>query len=127
MKWLLRIIVTPLIPGVLVAQGDTTLTVNARSFTFDTAASRAITVFNNGMNTTAQACFTEMRSTVVNLGVTNANCHVVYIPALAGTFGSRNALQVNATASHVRNASSQASGKLNASGTLETCRVITSG
>jgi hypothetical protein len=126
MKTFYTLVAVGLLTPVLAAQ-DTALTVNAKSFRFDTSGVRGINILTNNINSTSQACFTEMRSTVVNLGVTNANCHVVYIPALSGTFRSRNALQVNATASHVRNASGQPSGKLNASGALETCRVLSSG
>lgn len=101
----------------------------SNTFQFDTTTSTAksinFLVNNSGTTLGADPCFIEQASTVVNKGVTNANCHVVYIPALSGTFGSNNALQVNATASHVRNASGQAVGKLNATGGLETCRVIT--
>ncbi len=127
MKALTAMIAVSFIPATLAAQQDTTLTVNARSFTFDTTATRDVSVSTSVINASKQACFTEMRSTVVNLAVTNASCHVVYVPALSGTFRTRNTLQVNATASHVRNASNQPSGKLGASGALQTCRVITTG
>ncbi len=120
MKAFSAIIGASLVPAVLAAQ-------NTASFTLDTTGTRAINVITNTINSTRDACFIEMRSTVVNLGVTNATCHIVYIPALPGIFGTRNSLQVDATASHVRNASGQPSGKLNASGALQTCRVVTAG
>jgi len=100
---------------------------NAAPFTFDTSSTRDIGVTTTRMNAPGNACFAEMRWTVVNRAVTNATCNVAYIPTIPGTFVTRNTLQVDATASHVRNASGQPSGKLNASGTLETCRVITTG
>src|SRR5438876_11111045 len=87
-----------LIPVALAAQ-------NAVPFSFDTSAKRSVNVTTNNVNTIRDACYVEMRSTVVNLGVTNASCNVVYIPKLPGTFGSSNALQVDATTSHVRNGS----------------------
>jgi hypothetical protein len=100
---------------------------NPSPFSFDTSASKAIGNTTTTVNAPGSACFQEMRSTVVNRGVTNATCHVVYIPLISGELRQRNALQVDATASHVRNASGQPSGKLNASATLQTCRVISTG
>lgn len=102
-------------------------TFNTPTFSFDTSNTRSINTFTNVVGDVASKdeCFIEERATIVNLGITNANCHVVYIPALGGVFGSNNALQVNATQSSVRNASGQGAGKLNASGGLETCRSIT--
>src|SRR4029077_10250242 len=103
------------------------LTVNATAFTFDTSNTKSINVFSNidGDLNSKDECFIENRATVGNLGLTNANCHIVYIPLLPGTFGSINALQVEATASMVRNASGQGAGKLNATGELQSCRSIT--
>src|ERR1700741_2411892 len=99
------------------------------SFSFDTSSVGAIStnalVTNMGVPGFIDACWNEQWATVRNKGITNATCHTVYIPVLRGVFGSRNALQVNGTASHVRNGSGQGLGKLNASGGLETCRAIT--
>src|SRR6266576_2587059 len=109
-----------LIPVALAAQ-------NAVPFSFDTSAKRSVNVTTSNINAISDACYMEMRATVVNLGVTNASCHVVYIPSLPGNFASSNALQVDATASHVRNGSGQTSANLNASAALQTCRVVTPG
>ncbi len=98
-------------------------------FSFDTSTTGAISkntlISNMGVPGLFDACWKEQWATVKNKGITNGSCQAVYIPALGGVFGSRNALQVNGTASHVRNASGQGYGKLNASGGLETCRSIT--
>ena len=99
------------------------------NFLFDSSTTGAISrntfVSNMGAPGSFDACWNEQWATVKNRGVTNGTCHAVYIPTLRGVFGSINALQVNGTASHVRNASGQGYGKLNASGGLETCRSIT--
>ena len=97
------------------------------AFSFDTTKTRSINVFqsNIGVNgLVADPCYVEMRAGVNNNGTTNANCHIVYIPLLSGTFGSNNSLQVDATFSAIRNASNQGAGKLNASATLSSARCI---
>lgn len=120
----------PLYPSTGTSLGLPGLAVNNVAFPFDTSTSGAKSqnVIVNAVGypiTVSDPCMTENLQTVVNKGITNANCHAINIPAFSGTFGSNNALQVNATSSFVRNASNQGAGKLNASGGLETCRAIT--